>query len=210
MATPPVSAIAICNLALDHLGEGPIASIDPPESATETICARWYDQTRRSLLREYLWNFSRARAYISRSGTPLFDYADSYTLPNDCLRVIRVGNAEQYYADYEIEEREFLCNAGGATSLKLRYTKDISDVNKFDPLFINILALRLALKMAVKFTLKDAKLDTLAKQLAQEEGFAVAVDGQERPPVRVQNSKLLAARRRGSTSSYASPYTVFE
>ncbi len=69
--------------------------------------------------------------------------------------------------------------------------------------------MRLALKIAYKFTLKPTIVAKLSDLLAVEEGKAYSVAGQERPPVRIQQSRLLLARKGYmGASMYAGPYTV--
>ena len=55
------SAVGICNLALDTLKQESVANIESPVSIEESLCARWYDVTRRELLRSHPWSFARTR-----------------------------------------------------------------------------------------------------------------------------------------------------
>ena len=58
------SEVAICNLALAHLGDSAtVASIDPPEgSAQSEHCARFYPIARDALLEMHAWKFATRRA----------------------------------------------------------------------------------------------------------------------------------------------------
>ena len=55
----PASSIDLCNLALDRLGQRPITAIELPSTDIEVVCARQYEQTKRALLRRFLFNFAK-------------------------------------------------------------------------------------------------------------------------------------------------------
>lgn len=210
--TAPNAAIDIINLAMDHCGEEVVSSIDAPVIDPEKLGARWYDQARRSLLRQYVWNFAKKRKRITRStAAPDFDFEDAYPLPVDFLRFLSVGGYDEISQDldYDIEGRELLLNNSGANSVKLRYIRDVTDVALFDPLFIDILSLTLALRFAYYFSLKEKRLQSISKLLSEELPKAVTIDGQERPPRRVQRSVWRTKRLfGGGHAGYATPYTV--
>lgn len=196
----PTSAMDICRLALDHLGEDPAGatSVDAPTTLMEELLQRHYDTERRAALREYVWNFAKKRASLSRIGTPAFDYADQYQLPNDFIRVVSLGELDyDPISDYDIEERTILVNNSGASSLKFRYIYDHTVVANWDALFVKYFSLTLALAIGYKLKQKKSITDEIVKKLVQVEGKAVQVDGQERPPTRIERSPALEARRGG-------------
>lgn len=201
------AAVDICNLALSHLGQKPISGIDSPETQAEAVCALHYNPTRRRLLRDWVWNCAKKRVTLSRTGTPEFDFTDAYALPNDFVRFLSVGGEYEVdqERDYDIEGSTLLINNDGAASAKMRYIYDLKDVKKMDASFIDTLALLLAVRMSYAFTLKKGLRDELRDMLKEELPKAVTVDGQERPPRRIQRSKYLSARRTGSVSSVADP-----
>jgi hypothetical protein len=193
----PVSPVAICNLALGRIAQNPIASVDDPTTEVEETMARWYDHTRRVLLRSYLWNFAKARTTISRIGTPAFDYTDQYQLPNDFIRLISLGGDNELdgVKAYDIQNKTILINNSGAASLKLRYISDVTDVTQFDDLFRDLLIIRLAKNVAYKFTVKASIVEKLEADIVITELKAVNVDGQERHIQKRHISKVLNSRR---------------
>lgn len=203
------AAVDICNLALSHLGQNRISDIENPQTASEETMALHYDQVRRLCIEDWTWKFARKRAVVSRDAAnePEFDYADAYQMPNDCVRVISVNGDREidYDPNIDIEGRHILMNNGGAATINLRYMADISDVKKMPARFINVFALTLALKTAYAYTLKKGLVEQLSEQLKLDLPKAVSVDGQQRPPKRVQKSKYIAARRLGHSSLYANP-----
>lgn len=213
----PASPVDICNMAADLIGEAPINVIDPPNTETEKLFARHYDQVRQECLTEFDFNFSKKRDTCSLdstwTGSTKFDYDDRYTLPNDCLKVLSVGGESEieYEADFDISERYILIDNSGAASLAIRYVADVTDVSKmsagFRVVFIHKLALRCCFQLTKKAKVQEA-LDAL---LEREMPWAVSVDGQERPPRRRQRSKYRDIRTRNSTIGGVHPkYTVFD
>lgn len=198
----------IANLALDAIGQTNISDVENPSTTTEEIMARHYDQVRRQVLSDWVWNFAKWREKISRSGTPAFDFADAYALPNDYLRYLSVNgyNELTFEQDYDLSGRDLLLNNGGAPTVNLRYIRDVKDPNLMSAQFINVFALTLAVRVSYKFTLKKGLLEQVKQELAADLMKAVSVDGQMRPPKRVQRSKFLGARRlMGGDSYYANP-----
>lgn len=207
--TQPTSKVDICNLALDLLSAGTVTDIDIPSSDIAVILSRWYDSTRRALLRQHIWNFAKKRATLTRGGTPEFGYPDYYNLPNDFLRLAFIGDdlIKDYRTVYELEGRKILIDNSGSDSLNVGYIRDAKDVPEFDSLFIELLSYQLAVNIAFKITTKNtavARVKTLKDELRQ---MAATIDGQERPPVRVESSRFSGSRQRMSTG--ASQYIDF-
>lgn len=209
----PTAAVDICNLSLDLLKQDAIASIDAPTGGTDVICARWYDHTRRTTLRKHPWNFAGSRTTIAPNAVaPVFGYAYAYDLPSDFIRLLTIG--DDYINDlqgkYQLENNQLLFNAADSSSLKLRYVYDFTNVALMDPLFVDVFAAELALRMAYKVTGSDEAAERITTHLKLIAPEAYAIDGQERPPTRIQRSKFLDARKRGSSSRVAGQNTVFD
>ena len=84
-----------------------------------------------------------------------------------------------------------------AVGLEMGYIFDAQNVQQFDPLFINVLALQLAQNISVKFTLRPSAVDKLEARLHNARLEAAAIAGQEKPPRRVQRSRIRDVRRSG-------------
>lgn len=212
MPPAPTSELDICNLALLAIKETKISSIDNPKTTKEEDMALLYPQERRRLLREYIWNFSTKRDTLSRSGTPAFEYADSYTIPADCLRVRTINGLNAIDAgliNYQVEGDQLLMNNSGAASLKVIYSQDVISVKKFDPSFLQLLYLSLAQAAAYAFSAKPSILQMIEGRLTQAELKAVTVDGQENRPTRIQRSPIQARRRGVRSSQYGGPVIYF-
>jgi len=213
----PDAEVDICNLALIQLKQDLIAQIDPPKSKAEKICAQFYQQVRRATLRAHPWNFAVRRTTITPTGTaPLFGFTHAYDLPPDWLRYlsrhddlgIRIKLDEiDSFEDYQIEGRQILLNGEDTSSIKLRYLTDFTNVVQMDPLFIDLFVINLAIKIAPNFSSSEARQRELKAQRKDIQHEARATDGQERPPIRIERSRWLTARR--TSGRVASKFTRF-
>lgn len=210
----PGSEIAICNLALSHLKQNQIVQLDPPTTDPEKICAIWYQMVRRSTLRLHPWNFAMKRVEITPDGsyTPEFGFTHAYQKPADFIRLIGfyddLGNRLGPDDDFDLENDYILRNGEDGVAINVRYIYDVTDVNKMDPLFIDLFAIDLAIRLAPRFSGGEARVKTLASLRSEIYTAATAIDGQERPPRRIQHSKIIQARRQGGFN--AGPYTRFQ
>lgn len=203
------SSTDICNLALDLNSAGTVTDIENPTNPTEEILKRWYDHSRRKLLREHPWNFATRRAILSASSTnPVFGYAKAFPVPSDFLRVLYVSTdlaTDQETvlptSAYQFEANSILITNtyGDSSSLNLVYIADVMNVSQFDTLFIDLLIHDIAIANAYKFTESNGNVERLVQLTRQRNLLAKSVDGQERPPTRVERSKAINARRRGAS-----------
>lgn len=191
------SSTDIGNLALDLLTAETVQNIETPTSATESILNRWYDVTRRKLLREHPWNFATKRAILAASATdPAFGYDAQYRLPTDFLRLNSIVDLDGYpisNEQYEIEDGNILYNADSG-QLRIKYVYDITNVAKFDAMFVDLLAVDIAMAIAFKVTSSNSDVQRLSELRKQRLSMAKAIDGQERPPQRRQVSRARNAR----------------
>lgn len=197
----------ICNLALDLLSAGTITNVSDPSDATEELLARHYALTRRKVLRQHPWNFATKRAVLAAdSGTPVFGYSKQYTLPADCVRVLRLSGSDNEVIPhelYQIEGNKILTSDTFSSSgaVNLIYIYDIKTVSSFDPLFIDLLSCELALSIAYKVTDSNTNVQRVEQIRSRASSLASSVDGQERPPIKVERSRALRARRQGYNST---------
>lgn len=207
--TTALSNADICNLALDYLlqsNDETVTNVNNPTTSTEVICNRWYDVTRRSVLRKHPWLFARKRQVLtSVVGSPPFGYNNAYNLPNDYLRLVSIQDPNTFEpynkTVYTIESGQILTNPtqgttpSTAASLNLVYIYDFTNVSKMDALFIEVLAMELALNMSYKFTSSNSDVQRLDSLLRDKLQSARSVNGQERPPIRIERSNASLSRR---------------
>lgn len=199
----------ICNLALDLLDAGTVQDIDNPNNATEELLARWYDHARKLCLRQHPWNFAAKRAALASSVTPPnFGYTAAFPVPADFIRVLSVNDNDYFYDNfptnhYGFEDNSILVGDGlysSGDTLRLIYVCDFTNVARMDPMFIDLLAHEIALLIAYKVTSQNSNVERVNALADKRKALAMAIDGQERPPKRVQRSKMLASRRAGHRS----------
>lgn len=193
-----VSPVEVCNLSLDLLRHTELVEdIETPETDTEALCQKWYDVTRRSRLRAFPFNFARKRTSLSLNATaPSFGYTDAYNLPNDYLDIVFVGENydEDYELEYAVEGGQILINNEGAATLKICYVCDFTNVVKFDPLFLDLFTVELAIRLANRLTGVNKSMAGLITWKKELEAQARAKNGQENP-VKVRSRSPLITRR---------------
>lgn len=207
--TVPASPVKIINMALDQLKQRAINTIDPATTPEELLCERHYHHARRATLRMGVWNFAVGRVMLSRTlEVPEFDYTDKYLLPNDFVRLLSIGTNvnENYKRDYDIEGRHILINNSGSPDLPVKYIRDVEDVTLWDDLFRDVMVLKLALELAYPITGSKVVVERINSLLAAAIPDAVGVDGQERPPRRIQRSKYIDARVYGTREENGGGY----
>ena len=140
----------ICNQALGRIGAKRINDFtDATDTKLEAIqCRLHYELTRDSLLRSHYWRFARARAVLSQdTNDPDFEWDNQFILPVDFLRfrsIYEEDGATSKSRRHAIEGQRILTNL---SAVSLRYIKKVTDVTKFDPLFVEVLVWLLADKM---------------------------------------------------------------
>jgi hypothetical protein len=163
------SAVDICNTALSHIGaENEVAAIDPPDGSVEAgRCARFYPIARRLALGSHNWTFARARATLAAVTNPSTVWLYAYAVPSGMLHARRILSlqtidtaglvfadstftnwhalddlfSERGSSDFEVEGDTILTNEPEAVLL---YTRDVTDVSKYPPMFTSALGMLLA------------------------------------------------------------------
>lgn len=160
----PSSDTELCNLALSHLGEAPIVSLNDDSKAARA-CALEYQPTLDALLREHRWNFAKDRATLSQlSAVPAFGWDHAYQLPSNFLRVLEFNDTEigdVISEEFDIEGQAILTDSD---AVNLVFIKRITDTTLFDALFVRAFSLQLAINISAPIlgtTNKTAELQSL-------------------------------------------------
>lgn len=195
------SAVDICNIALANIGEkANLSSISAPyESPNAERCARFYPIARDAALCKGAWTWSTTRVALS-STTPAVEsgeYPYAFAMPSDYLRVLAVlpdGATDEINdgLDYIIEGDVLFTTVD---VVYLRYTQRITNVNKFNPLFVHAVASLLASYLAGNLT-KDPKIAEYweNKFLDVDLPAAAAADANSQRPSRTHTPAWIAAR----------------
>lgn len=171
MADSPVD---ICNSALAFLGDYTISSLDENNKQSRA-CALWYPKARKMVLEEHNWNCAKHVKTIPKDGgEPPMDWAYSYAMPSDCIRLIRFKDPD---ARFEVRGRQICADTADGTLL---YIRDVEDTTYFPPLLSDCIALMLAQKIAFSLTGEPgivSQITTLfERQMAKARGSDAQLD----------------------------------
>jgi len=197
------SKIELCNLAISRLGNyGTISNIDAPKSEKEATFALCYDIARQTFLKMTMPNFSLARKSLALIvETPPEPFSYSYEYPNDCLKILGIGNIEDKANNYTIEGNRIYTNVVHSSGLPIRYIKDIENVTLMSPEFKTGFSWYLAGEVAMDITQDTGKVKIIQQLLPEKMSTLSGLNAQENMPIRISRSKFRAARTSGFPSS---------
>jgi len=166
--------VTVANAALSKLGEQPLLALSDP-SPPGRLANRTYGDIRDALLREYPWSFATKRAELAAETTaPLWGFARSFVLPNDCLRLIEINNSSDQ--DWRNEGGKIVTDM--TAPLQIRYVALVS-VDSMDSTFREALAARLAMEWAEPLTQTTSVANAMATLYRNKLQVARVADGQE-------------------------------
>tara|TARA_R110000765_G_scaffold6883_1_gene22490 strand:- start:49 stop:630 length:582 start_codon:yes stop_codon:yes gene_type:complete len=140
------SVVDICNGALNQLGATTILSLTE-DSKNARLCNLRYTQIRDALFRTHPWNCLQKRIELAADTTsPAWGFNNSYTLPSDCLRLLRILD---YDSNYKVEGRKILSNSSG---MKILYVARVTDPNQYDELLRETISASLGADIAFGVT----------------------------------------------------------
>ncbi len=161
------SKIKLCNLALAHLGQAPISSLNQDDERARRLNL-FYDSVRDEVLRTHNWGFAAVqeplvlvRQICEKGDLYLYKY------PVDALFVRRVlaknGPQVPFFErfDNQTKTRVLVCRAPQAEVL---YTRKVEDETHWDAAFVKAFTLALACDIGLSLT-GDA---ALVRQLEQK------------------------------------------
>jgi len=182
------STVDICNGALNQLGATTILSLTE-DSKNARLCNSRFNQVRDAVFRSHPWNCLQKRVELAADTTaPAWGFSYAYTLPADCLRLLRILD---YDSNYKVEGRKILSNT---SSMKILYIGRITDPNEYDESLRETLSAALGADIAFAVTsnnqtasnmynlfqdkLKDARFidSTEGQNIDQDLGMADQID----------------------------------
>jgi len=142
--------IQIINLGLGKIAEAQIERIDPPRTSLERFIAAGYTSWRNSELAKRRWVFATEYdfplALVASDLPGVRKY--KYSLPTDCLRPIREKGVEWRQSGRFIQSSN--------SALTIPYVINVPEAD-FDPLFVEVLAERVALESVEYVTQSNSK-----------------------------------------------------
>ena len=120
------STVDICNGALNQLGATTILSLTE-DSKNARLCNSRFTQVRDGVFRSHPWNCLQKRIELAQDTTaPAWGFEYAYTLPADCLRLLRILDFD---SNYKVEGRKILSNT---ETMKILYVSRVTDPNEYD------------------------------------------------------------------------------
>lgn len=189
------SKTEIANHALLKLGETRVSNIETDiEKKSKTIRELW-NEVRDALLEAYPWNFAIKRVSIAADGTaPVYGWDNAFSVPVDFLKLLYIKDTDEYV----IENGKILTDTDAP--LYITYVARITDTSRYNPLFNEALACRLAFDACESITQSNTKKEFLYKEYMQAINTAFQSDAIQDPPQDVQESPWVTARFTGVTS----------
>ena len=140
------SVVEICNGSLNQLGATTILSLTE-DSKNARLCNQRFTQVRDAVFRSHPWNCLQKRVELAADTTaPAWGFSYAYTLPADCLRLLRILD---YDSNYKVEGRKILSNT---SSMKILYIGRVTDPNEYDELLRETLSAALGADIAFAVT----------------------------------------------------------
>lgn len=187
------SETGIANRALQRLGTSNRILGLSDDTRNGRACNTCYQPLRDAELRKHYWNFAKkdAPAMSPDADVPNDpNYGYQYSLPSDFLRLIKPKDSN---LDWLIQGRKLLTNDGNV--LYVKYIAKITDPNLFDPLFCEMLSMKMAHAMCEEITQSTSKQASILLDYNDIRDEAKKVNAFETIPVESAEGSWLQARR---------------
>ena len=147
------SVVDICNSALNLLGASTISALTD-DNKNARLCNQRYEPVRNRVFRGHNWNCLIKRVQLAQDSTgPVIEYTYGYTLPSDCLRVLKVHNGTtdsiESALDYKVEGRKIVTDEG---TIYLVYVALDTDPTNYDIYLYEAVSHQLAADLAYAIT----------------------------------------------------------
>ena len=187
--------INIVNRALGLLGAEFITSLTEDTKAAR-FSNELFDDTRDSIFRLHPWNSCIKRASLSLlSSTPAYYFTKEFQLPGD---FIRIHQPEDDTVEYKIEGNKLLTDQD---TFKCTYIFRNETINTYDPLLVDVLAIKLAANLAMPLLQDPKTLDMMYKLYYEKLASARSADAVEGTPEGIVADFWLDSRTVGSNLS---------
>jgi len=171
-----VSKTSICNKALRKLGANPLMNVDTDNTKPATLCKASYDDVLQEVLRMHNWNFAvfRQSLVLDTSGSPIYEFSNRFILPTIpiFIRLLSVENN----IEFRLENNFLLTNE---SAVNIRFIGKETDPNKYDSLFIECFAARLAYEIGYSITSDETRIARTKQDLVESLSLARERDNLE-------------------------------
>ena len=189
------SVVDICNSALNLLGASTISALTD-DSKNARLCNQRYEPVRNRIFRSHAWNCLTKRVELAKdSAAPVVEYANQFTLPSDCLRVLKVHtgvtDSIESQIDYQVEGKKIKTNEG---TIFLIYIALITDPNIYDVYLQESISHQLAADLAYAVTNNATLANTYMQRADERLREARFIDSTENTLGTIESNEFTNAR----------------
>jgi len=189
------STVDICNSALNLLGASTISALTD-DSKNARLCNQRYEPVRNRVFRSHAWNCLHKRVQLAQNSTaPVVEYTYAYSLPSDCLRVLKVHNGTTdsiaSSIDYKLEGRNIVTDEG---TVYLIYIALITDPNEYDSYLQESISHQLAADIAYAVTNNATLANNYMTRADERLREARFIDATENSLGTIESSEFTDAR----------------
>jgi len=184
--------VTIINRALSTLGSEPIVSLTD-NTPQAKIANRYYDESRKSVLSECLWNFATKRVMLNLVVDPLPWTVEGmqfvYQLPSDIIRIFEINSAT---AQWRVEQDKLISDSN---EIGIKYVYNLEDTQRYTASFVDAFADKLASDMCYAILNSNTESSRiLEKYEGQTLPKATAENAQEGTPSQIYDSTWVDSR----------------
>lgn len=182
------SETEICSAALMLLGADPINSLNDANDRAR-VCKVIWPMVLDDELAAHRWNCAKRRATLAReAAAPAFGWSYAYALPDNCLRIFEMEDPDEAFV---VEDGLLLCDNSTA---KVLYAVRVTAVGKYSAGLCSALVARMSAELAMPITKKEKVVSTAWAAYQGKILSALASDGQEGSPEKVECTTLTDVR----------------
>lgn len=196
------SSTEICNYAIALAKSQAIDDINSDTSEQARNCQLLYPLVRDAALRSHNWKCATTRIALTVPDleAPAFEYDYSFTLPSDCVRVVKLYDSDH---EFLVENGKLLTNE---PTPKIVYISQQTDVSKYDALLVEVIAVKLAYPLILSLQGADTVADRLLAYHDHILATAKQIDSKEAAPKKIVQKSGWNESRRGYRAG-RDPYT---
>jgi len=189
------SVVDIANSALNLLGASTISALTD-DSKNARLCNQRYEPVRNRVFRSHAWNCLTKRVQLAQDTTaPVVEYSYAYTLPSDCLRVLKIhtGVTDSIASDidYKVEGRKVKTNEG---TVYLVYVALVTDPNEYDVYLQEAISHQLAADIAYAVTNNATLVNNYMERADERLREARFIDATENSLGTIESNEFTDAR----------------
>lgn len=179
--------LGLYNLALHHLGERRIMTLNENQESRRVLDHAW-DGVRDRCLEEGQWNFATRAVELASTPSidPAFGYQHAFTKPEDWVRTVGMSDGPEFRRDVpaDVLDENGLWWADFDPIFVRYISKDAQyghDISRWPQSYVDYVAHELAFQCCIRITGSKEKKDSIEKDLKRAKNSALAKDAMNNP-----------------------------